>query len=464
VYITPARQQLIGVRTTAVITRDLAAGIRATGTVAYDETKVTQVHTKVTGWIDQLFVDFVGKTVDKGQPLFTIYSPDLVATENEYLLARKAQEQLGASRFEETRQGAASLLAAARKRLELWDVSAAQIAELERSGEARKTLTVFATSAGVVLERNAFTGQYITPEMAAFKLADLSTVWVVAQLFEADLAQVRLGQVVTVELSNAPGTRPISGRVSFIYPDVDPATRRVRIRAEIPNPGLTLKPEMFVTVSVQGTAARTLAVPTEAVIDTGVKQYVILAKGNGYFEPRIIRAGAPTDAYYPVISGLSEGDHVVTSAQFLIDSETNLQAAMQAMADMPGMKERPATGRGANLVAPPAPTKSSANPPIAIDVRTDPAPGRIGDNTVTVSVKNAQGPVTDASVSVLFLMAAMPSMGMPAVRITSTLAHRGGGIYGAVAQLPKAGRWDVTTTVTQGTARVGTRRLALVIK
>jgi len=338
VFITPARQQLIGLRTATVATQNLGEPVRTVGALAYDESRVTQIHTKIAGWIDQLFVDSVGKPIQKGQALFTIYSPDLVSTQNEYLLARRAQRQLDASRFEETRQGAASMLAAARARLALWDISEAQIAELERTGEPRKTLTLYAPSSGVVLERNAFSGQYITPEMAAFKVVDLSSLWAIGQVAEAEAARVRVGQSISIELSNTPGTRPLTGRIAFIYPDVDPTTRRVRIRAEVPNPRLMLRPETFVTLTIATAAAASLAVPAEAVIDTGVKRYVILALDRGFFEPREIHAGTPVNGYYPVLHGLSAGDRVVTSAQFLIDSETNLNAALQAMANMPGMK------------------------------------------------------------------------------------------------------------------------------
>jgi RND family efflux transporter MFP subunit len=464
VYVSPARQQLIGVRTTPVSARVLTSGVRATGTLAYDETRVAQVHTKIAGWIDQLFVDFVGKPVQKGQPLFTIYSPDLVATQQEYLLARRAQAQLGASQFEETRQSAASLLAAARKRLELWDVSPAEIADLERTGEPRKTLTVYAPANGIVLERNAFSGQYITPETSAFKLADLSTIWVIGQVFESDLSQVHLGDLVTVELTNAPGVRSIAGHVSFIYPDVDSATRRARFRAEIPNPGQTLKPDMFVTVSLQRSIANTLAVPAEAVIDTGVKQYVIVARGNGYFDPRIIQTGPAADAYYPVIGGLAMGEQVVTSAQFLIDSETNLQAAMQAMADLPGTKSTPVS-TGSLHVGHGTGNQSTSALAATIELKTDPSPVRVGDNTVEVVVKDPEGQlVSNASVSVLFFMAAMPSMSMPAMRLTTPLASNGNGVYRAIAQVPMAGQWQVTVSAMRGDQRVATKQFAAVVR
>lgn len=451
VYISPARQQMIGVRTAAVTSRDLTSTIRSTGTLAYDETGVTEVHTKIAGWIDKLFVDFVGKPVHKGQALFTIYSPELVSTQNEYLLARKAQGQLANSQFEETRQGAASLLAAARTRLSLWDISPAQIANLERTGEPQKTLTLYALGTGVVLERNAFSGQYVTPEMSLFKIADLSTIWAVGELFESDLAQVRIGQSVTIELSNAPGTRPLTGRITFVYPAVDPATRRVRIRVEIANRALTLKPDTFVTLTIQGAASRLLAIPGEALIDTGVKQYVILARENGYFGPQIVRVGTMVGDYYPVLEGLTEGDRVVTSAQFLVDSETNLQAAMQSMAEMPGM-----TSSGSPTTAPVA---------LEIAVETRPAPPRPGENSLAVTVKDAQGqPVIDLTLVMNFFMAGMPSMNMPAMRAAVTLSHAGNGVYRGMVDVPTAGRWDMTVTVSRGGQRIGGKRLALVVR
>lgn len=452
VYISPARQQLIGVRTAAVSRRDVAGAIQATGSLAYDQTRLSQVHTKIAGWIDQVFVDFIGKPIRKGQALFTIYSPDLVATETEYLLARKAQGQLAASRFEETRQGALSLLTAARRRLELWDVTPAEIAEIERTGEPLKTLTVFAPASGVVLERAAFAGQYITPEVAAFKLVDLSTVWAIGQVVEADLPRLRVGQSVRVELSNAPGTRPLAGRVSFIYPDVDPATRRGRFRAEIPNPEAALKPDMFVTLTIDAGGSSGLAVPSEAVIDTGLKQYVILAREGGYFEPRTIESGAPAGGYTPIRRGLADGERVVVSAQFLIDSETNLQAAMTAMAEAPKAEN-------------PAPAAAPARPAVSIEVRPDPASMRVGDNPVEVTLTDPQGrPVADAVVTITLFMAAMPSMGMPAMRLPTSLAPAGGGRYRGTVQIPVGGQWNVTTEATRGAERLASRTRPVVIK
>ena len=331
VYISPARQQLIGVRTAALEHRALDTTIRTVGTIAYDETRVTEIHTKINGWIERVFVDFVGKPVRRGQPLFTIYSPELVATQNEYLLALKAQRQMGESAFAETRAGAASLLESTRARLRLWDITDAQIDELQRTGQPRRTLTLYSPFNGVVLERNAFAGQYITPETNTFKISDLSTIWVLGQMFEYETRFAKVGQEAEIEFPYAQSLRRLKGKITFIYPEIDPQTRRVKVRVEFPNPGLELKPETYVTVLVRVSGGHQLAIPKEAVIDTGDKRYALLALPNGYFEPREIQIGEPVDQFYQVVGGLALGDTVVTSAQFLIDSETNLQAAMQSM-------------------------------------------------------------------------------------------------------------------------------------
>lgn len=338
VYISPARQQLIGVRTATVTHQVLDTTVRTVGTLAYDETRVTQVHTKIAGWVDTLYVDYVGKLVQRGQPLFTVYSPDLVSTQKEYLLALRARGQLGASQFEETRNGAESLVSAARERLKLWDISDDQIAELERTREPRKTLTLYSPFSGIVLEKNTFAGQYISPEMSAFKIADLSTIWVLGQVFEYELQSLKIGQDAQIQFPYAQSTRTLNGKVTFIYPEIDPQTRRAKVRIEFKNPGLQFKPETYVTVILKTAGGHQLALPKEALIDTGAKQYAILAHPNGYFEPREVKVGSPVDEYYPLISGLEAGNRVVTSAQFLVDSETNLQAAMQSMSlTMPGM-------------------------------------------------------------------------------------------------------------------------------
>ena len=360
VYISPARQQLIGVRTAEVESRTLDTTIRTVGTLAYDETRVTEVHPKISGWVERVFVDFVGKPVRRGEPLLTIYSPELVATQNEYLLALKANRQLAESAFPETRAGANSLLASTRERLRLWDITDAQIAELELTGQARRTLTLYSPFNGVVLERNTYAGQYITPETSTAKIADLSTIWAIGQIFEYEARAVKVGDEAEIEFPYGQATRRLKGRVTFLYPDINPETRRARVRIEFRNPGLEFKPESYVTVLLRRTTGAQLALPKEAVLDSGARRYALLAHPNGYFEPREIEVGEPVDDFYPVVKGLAAGDRVVTSAQFLIDSETNLQAALGAMANMPGMKVGGDTG-GTTPPPSPAPTSPAPN-------------------------------------------------------------------------------------------------------
>jgi RND family efflux transporter MFP subunit len=395
VFISPARQQLIGVRTAAVEHRTLDTTIRAVGTLAYDETRVTQVNTKVAGWIERVNVDYVGKPVRRGEPLFSVYSPDLVATQTEYLLALKARDQFASSQVVETRASSESLLAATRQRLKLWDVSDAQIADLEKTRQPRRSLTLYAPFTGIVLERNAFAGQYITPEMAAFKLADLSTLWVIGQVFEYELGQIAVGQDANIAFPYGEYGRTIKGRIGFIYPDIDPQTRRARIRVEFSNAGNTFKPGTYVTVSITTRGGHVVAVPKEAVIDTGVKQVAIVVHPNGYFEPREIKVGQPTDEFYPVLSGLAAGDQIVTSAQFMVDSEANLQTAMQAMSvSMPGMD----MGGGKKAPSPPP----AAAPP----AKPQAMPG----------MKMPPPKAPDASKDQMEDMPGMPGMKMPAAK------------------------------------------------
>jgi Cu(I)/Ag(I) efflux system membrane fusion protein len=230
------------------------------------------------------------------------------------------------------------LLSATRERLRLWDVTDAQVEELARTGEPRKYLTVYAPTSGVIMERNVFPGQYISPDAAVLKIADLSNIWVIGQVFEYELGLIKTGQEAQIEFPYGQTTKRLSGKITFIYPEIDPQTRRAKIRIEFPNPGFQFKPESYVTVLVSVAGGHQLVIPREAVIDNGAKRYAILAKPNGYFEPREVQVASPVDDFYPVLSGLEMGDRVVTSAQLLIDSESNLQAAMQAMSmSMPGM-------------------------------------------------------------------------------------------------------------------------------
>lgn len=337
VHISPARQQLIGVRTAPIGRQKVEGTVRTVGMLAYDETRTAQIHTRVSGWVEQLYVDYVGKPVHRGQPLFAVYSPDLATAQADYLVALQARQKLADNANADLRAGADALVSAARERMRRWSVSDAQIAELEATGKPPRTVAIASPFDGVVLEKDAFAGQYVTPEMTSFKLADLTSIWAVGQVFEYEAARLHVGDPVEVEFPYGQAARR-EARIDFVYPDVDPATRRVRFRVTLDNRDRKLKPDTYVNLIWHGESSDRLVIPREAVLDTGPRKYALLALADGYFEPRDIQVGPAIGAFYPVMSGVAEGDRVVTSAQFLVDSETNLMAAMQGMAmAMPGM-------------------------------------------------------------------------------------------------------------------------------
>ena len=338
VVIPAVMRQLIGVRSAPAGVAVLGQEIRAVGTVGYDERGFTQVTVKTSGWVREVFVDSIGRPVRKGDPLFTLYSPDLLATQDEYLLAVKTQGQLATSPLAEVKANAASLVASTRERLRLWDVTDAQMATLDRRGRAEPVLTVYAPSSGIVLKREALPGKYVEPGTTLYEVADLSTVWISADIYESEVAAVTLNQPASVTFAAYPG-EIFRGNVSYIYPSLNAEARTVRVRLELPNPGLKLKPGMFGTVTVQTDAVRTLVVPKEAVLDTGLRQLVFLDRGEGAYAPYPVKLGRRSQDDVEVLEGLKEGDRIVTSANFLLDAESKLASAssMQAMMGRIGM-------------------------------------------------------------------------------------------------------------------------------
>ena len=337
VQISAEKQQLIGVKMGTVEMRPLEKVIRTVGRVDYDEKRIVTVSPKIGGWIEDLYVDYTGRFVRKGEPLLSIYSPELVMTQEEYLLALRAKKNLSSSPFPEVAGSGESLAESARRRLRLWDITDDQIKRLEESGEAQKTLTLYCPFSGYVLEKNTYKGLNVTPGMALFKLADLSVLWLLADIYEYELPFVRLGQQASFQFDSFPG-ETFTGRVTYIYPSLSAETRTAKVRFEFPNRNGKLKPEMYADVEIKIPLGQKLAVPEGAVIDTGVRQMVIVDKGNGYFEPREVKAVRGMENYYEVISGLKAGERVVTSANFLIDSESKLKEAMGGMEGMPGME------------------------------------------------------------------------------------------------------------------------------
>ncbi len=327
VIIPSERLQVLGVRSEEVQAGPLKRSIRTVGRVAVDERRIHRVHTKYEGYVERLYVDFTGKFVRKGDPLLSIYSPELLATQQEYLLAYRSQEKLGSSGIASVAEQGSELLNAARRRLLLWDIRPADIERLEQTGEVLRTLNLYSEVNGYVTQKMAVQGTRVTPADPLFEIADLSRVWGLADVYESDISSIRLGMKGTISLSYLPGKRWV-GTVSYIAPSVEKATRTVKVRLEVQNKGALLKPDMFAEVSLWDDLGSGLIVPESAVIDAGDRQIVFLDRGEGRFEPREVRLGPQVGAGFQVLSGLAEGDRVATGANFLLDSESSLKAAI----------------------------------------------------------------------------------------------------------------------------------------
>lgn len=332
VSIDPVTSQNMGVRTEPVRRAALARTIRTVGLVAFDEPRQYSVNSKSDGWVERLHVNQEGQPVKKGQPLLEIYSPELVAAQHEYLLALRGYQRLADSTLPQVAENARRLLDASRTRLRYWDISDKQITALEQSGEARKTLTLYSPQGGVVTMKKVLEGMRIMAGEELLQIADLSRVWVNADIYEYELPWVKVGQTARVELPFA-SEQALSGKITYIYPFVQNETRTVKARIEFPNPGLALKPEMYANVLIDTAAvADALAVPENAVLKSGKGQTVFVALGEGKFEPRAVVTGVTNDAgLVQILSGLKDGEQVVTSAQFMLDSESKLREAIEKM-------------------------------------------------------------------------------------------------------------------------------------
>jgi len=326
--ISPEQQRLIGVQYGTAEFTTTSNTFRASGKVAQDETRLARVNPKIQGWIEQVFVDFTGAPVEKGQKLLTIYSPEMLAAEQDYLLALQARKILRTSPVPEASENSDSLLRASRTRLELWDLSPAQLDEIESTGNTIRAITLYAPAGGFVIARNAFPGQKVSPDTQLYEISDLSRVWIIADVFESDAMNVRMGQNAVVSMPYQNGRR-LAARVMYIQPQVDPATRTMKLRLEAANPGFQLKPDMFVDVEFQMAAERKLTVPSEAVLDAGLRKTVFVDHGNGHLEPREVEIGERAGDRIEILKGLKPGERIVTSGNFLIDSESQLKQALQ---------------------------------------------------------------------------------------------------------------------------------------
>jgi Cu(I)/Ag(I) efflux system membrane fusion protein/cobalt-zinc-cadmium efflux system membrane fusion protein len=332
IVIDPVTAQNMGIRTAPVERRDLSRTLRTVGLVTYEESRQYSINSKIDGWIEKLHVNQTGQMVRKGQPLLEIYSPELVAAQQEYLLALDSGRRLAESPFPEIADGARRLLDASRTRLSYWDISEKQIRELEQTRQLRKTLTLYSPYGGIVTEKKTFEGMRVMTGEELLQISDISSVWVNADIYEFEVPWVKVGQLAQVELSFAPG-RVFVGKVSFVYPYLEPKTRTAQLRIVLANPGFELKPDMYANVRIETEpVANVLAIPDHAVLNSGKGQTVFVALGEGRFEPRAVQTGVTNDeGYIQILSGLSEGEQVVTSAQFMLDSESKLREAIQKM-------------------------------------------------------------------------------------------------------------------------------------
>ena len=328
IFIDPVTQQNMGIRTATVTQQSLARTIRTYGHVTYDETRTVQVSPKASGWIETLHVDFTGKSVTKGEPLFEIYAPELVAAQEEYLVAFQSARRL-------SKDNQTGLLASARRRLQYFDIADSEIEALETTGQVRKTLVIRSPASGVVIEKTAEEGGYVKAGATIYRIADLSRVWVEAHIFEYELPWVREGQAADMMIPYWPGDVR-SGKVAYVYPYLRPQTRDVRLRLEFDNADLRLKPDMYADIHIKTHLdEQGLLIPSEAVLRSGERNVVFVVKGGGKFTPREVTLGLSTDGgMVQTLAGLAPGDVVVTSGQFLLDSESKLKEAVQKMMEV----------------------------------------------------------------------------------------------------------------------------------
>jgi Cu(I)/Ag(I) efflux system membrane fusion protein len=332
VTIDAERGRLIGLRTVPARRAPLTSSIRAPGRVVFDETRVHHVHTRYEAYVEDLYADFTGKFVRRGEPLVSLYSPDLYTAEQEYLIALR---------------GGGGLREAARQKLLLWQISPSDIAELERTGKASHTLKLYAPISGYVIGRTAVHGMRVRPEDSLFDIVDLSRMWVLGDIYEHELPRVRIGQRATMTLPYWPD-RTWAGRVTYIFPSVDPKTRTVRVRLEFDNPQGELKAEMFATVHIEVAARMALQVPDDAVVDSGVRKVVFVSLGGGRLQPREVRTGDREAGFYEIRGGLREGEQIATGASFLLDSESRMRAGLSAIAtpDQKDQRDQRDAGQG----------------------------------------------------------------------------------------------------------------------
>lgn len=443
--LTPQRMQEIGVTTALVERKDVSSALDVPGNVAMNEQGLSYVQTRFPGWIRSVYANATYQYVRKGQRLFTIYSPDLVSSEQEYLLAKQNQVSTSEHMHGNPVNEGNWLLQAAGERLQRLDVPTSAIADLDRTGKVAQEIAVESPTSGYIIERNALPNAYIQPDTRLYTIADLSSVWVYANVFQNDVGRLKPGDMAQVAVDAYPGRR-FNGRVDQILPDVDQTTRTVRVRLVMSNPGLVLKPGMYVNVHISAPLGRQLVIPASGILQSGTREVAFLDHGQGNLEPREVETGPRLDDAVVVLKGLKEGDRVVTSANFLLDSEAQLQGSAGGFAPI----QQPAASE----------SKSADN--VRIEFTTQPAPPHKGANTVRVQATGPDGkPLAEAQVNVVFFMPAMPAMGMAALRTEANLAEHSPGNYDGTLQLNSGGTFNVSITVSRNGQVIATKRLSL---
>lgn len=446
VQLSAERLQSIGVKFGVVSRKRLQDEIRTTGTVAIDETRLSYVQTRISGHIEKVFADATYQYVREGQPLFAMHSPELIAAEREYLLAKRNAKELSQSAIPSVASGVASLLDSTKDRMAQWNIPEKEIERLESTGEVVDALEIDSPVSGYITERNALPNLAVQPDTRLYTVADLSVIWVLAQVFQNDLSRVRVGAPASLTVDSYPG-RVFHGRVDFIYPDVDIVTRTSRVRMVFANSRLTLTPGMFVNANLQVPLGEQLVIPAGGVLQSGTRQIVFVDRGAGYLEPRQVQLGRRAGDEYIVLGGLKAGERIVTSANFLVDSESQLQAAIGAF-------------------APPPPETGSTGTPqetVTVQFATEPSPAHKGGNLYRVQLKGADGnALTGVSVSVRSYMPGMPEMGMAAMNVLTQLAEQGNGLYEGQTKLESGGTWQITVTATKNGQTLVTKQLTLI--
>ncbi len=447
IRLSPTQRQMIGVTSATVEQTRLKKTIRAVARVDFDERRLTDVTFKIGGWVQDLFVDYTGRRVHKGEPLLTLYSPDLVTSQEEYLLALHTRDQLAHSSLPEARTGSQGLVEAARRRLLLWDLTPQQVKSLEERGTPQTYLTLSSPASGIVVEKMVVNGMRVAPGMKLYRIADLSNVWLYADIYEHEVSLVRVGQMGAISLASYPG-EIFRGKIIYIYPYLDTQTRTNRIRLEFANLEGKLKPGMYANSEIEIDLGTPLTVPDSAVLQSGLRQLVFIDQGQGVFTPREIKLGVKADSRFVVLDGLAAGERVVTSGNFLLDSESKLQSAtsMMGMMGALGMGDvkmesaRPMEMGTQTAQAKPVEKKIGT---LTITVSTAAESAKLGDNMLRVQVKDSAGqPVTDAAVGIDY------TMDMPGMLIDKADAkHTGEGVYEAPVRFTMAGPWGVTVSI-----------------